>query len=165
MWSAGVAAGSVCLCRAPDSFGHAQHILIRRWAASCLSPQPLSFQCEHGILRILRHLIRVSCIRRRVDGGGRRGEPDPLDTGPLPPLSLCYLSEDILYLLTQFIPHVLLWMLNNHIMIIILIIINIHSRRSHYDSTAPNLSVAESWQSPAWHPICVGSESNSVCSW
>lgn len=70
--------------RAPDSFGHAQHLLIKEVGSlMSLTPGPVSFRCEHGILCILRHLIRVSCHThpRRVDGGGRRREPDPLDPG------------------------------------------------------------------------------------
>lgn len=77
--------------RAPDSFGHAQHLLIKKVGSlMSLTPGPFSFRCEHGILCILRHLIRASrhTQPRRVDGGGRRREPDPLDRGtPAPPAS------------------------------------------------------------------------------
>lgn len=75
--------------RAPDSFGHAQHLLIKKVGSlMSLTPGPFSFRCEHGILCILRHLIRASrhTQPRRVDGGGRRREPDPLDRRTPAPL-------------------------------------------------------------------------------
>lgn len=57
--------------RAPDSFGHAQHLLIKEVGSlPSLTPGPFSFRCEHGILCILRHLIRAS--RQYAPTEGRR---------------------------------------------------------------------------------------------
>lgn len=101
--------------RAPDSFGHAQHLLIKEVGSlMSLTPRPFSFRCEHGILCILRHLIRVSCHThpRRVGGGGRRREPDPLDGGtpaphvpawnPCPPPFFFCKKIEVFCPLTQF---------------------------------------------------------------
>lgn len=178
-------------CVSDQRHGHAQHILIRRWAAllrlvRASHPSPSHFRLSMAFQTFfVTSLERAAILTPRVSGSGGTESAGPCrwrttttPPTPRPSSSTCKMLHSCWP--TSFIVLLSVWMHHNHTIITL-------NRRSQHGYTASHLPVAkkeadtlprgfvlhvqisataaENWQSPAWHPISVGSESNSICSW
>lgn len=130
-------------CVSDQRHGHAQHILIRRWAAllrlvHASHPSPSHFRLSMAFQTFFVTSLERAILTPRVSGSGGT-ESAPVDGGPLlpphPSSSTCKMLHSCWP--TSFIVLLSVWMHHNHTIIITL------NRRSQHGYTASHLPVAK----------------------